>query len=74
MRMLRHTNERRTVMNESEARETSLKQEGNDPADEERREALKKLGKYAVYTAPAMLALLLPNKCRAQCRSGETCP
>jgi hypothetical protein len=33
--------------------------------DEDRREALKKLGKYAVYTAPAMLALLLPKRCLA---------
>ena len=45
--------------------------------DEERREALKKLGKYAAYTAPVMLALLLPKKCLAysepDCKPGE-CP
>jgi hypothetical protein len=37
----------------------------NIVVDEERREALKKLGKYAAYTAPVMLALLLPKKCLA---------
>jgi hypothetical protein len=30
--------------------------------DVDRRKAMKKLGKYAAYTAPAMLALLLPRK------------
>jgi hypothetical protein len=30
--------------------------------DEDRRQAMKKLGKYAAYTAPVMLALLLPKK------------
>ena len=34
--------------------------------DKERREALKKLGMYAAYTAPVMLALLLPKKCLAE--------
>jgi hypothetical protein len=34
--------------------------------DEDRREALKKLGKYAAYTAPVMLALMLPKKCLAE--------
>jgi|WetSurMetagenome_2_1015567.scaffolds.fasta_scaffold191505_2 hypothetical protein len=34
--------------------------------DRERREALKKLGKYAAYTAPVMLALLIPKKSLAQ--------
>jgi hypothetical protein len=38
---------------------------GNIVIDEERREALKKLGIYAAYTAPAMIALLLPKKCLA---------
>ena len=36
------------------------KQEGTP--DSERREAVKKLGKFAACTAPAMLALLLPKK------------
>jgi len=39
--------------------------------DTDRRESLKKLGKYAAYTAPAMLALLLPKKCLAQ---SDPCP
>jgi hypothetical protein len=45
-----------------------IKNETRDagPMDENRREALKTLGKCAAYTAPVMLALLLPKKCLAQ--------
>jgi len=57
------------AMGESEFVDTSTKQKQNDLADEERREALKRLGKFAAYTAPAMLALVLPNKILAQCRT-----
>jgi hypothetical protein len=49
-------------------------QQENSLADEDRRDALKKLGKYAVYTAPAMLALLLPKKCVAQVSCKNGCP
>ena len=49
-------------MNESVSEETSPKREENDLVDEERREALKKLGKYAAYTTPVMLTLLLPKR------------
>jgi hypothetical protein len=62
-------------MNETQSGQTAMVRKEDDCADEERREALKKLGKYAIYTAPAMLALLLPNHCRADCRSSpEECP
>jgi hypothetical protein len=40
--------------------------------DIDRRDALRKLGKYAAYTAPAMLTLLLPKKCLAQ-SGGDPC-
>ncbi|RUM94561.1 MAG: hypothetical protein DSZ28_02565 [Thiothrix sp.] len=44
----------------------NTKQEStNKEADEGRREALKKLGKYA-YTAPVVLSLLKSNKASAQ--------
>jgi len=33
--------------------------------DSNRREAVKKLGKFAACTAPAMLALLLPKESKA---------
>jgi hypothetical protein len=36
---------------------------------DERREFLKKCGKYAVYTAPAVAALLLFDKKKAQASS-----
>ena len=41
------------------------KQEGGCP-DSDRREAMKKLGKFAACTAPAMLALLLPKESKAE--------
>jgi hypothetical protein len=34
--------------------------------DEGRREALRKLGKFGAYTAPAMLAMLVAEKAVAQ--------
>jgi hypothetical protein len=37
------------------------KQEG-EPLDADRREAVKKLGKFAACTAPAMLVLMLPKQ------------
>lgn len=36
------------------------------PQDPERREALVRSGKYAAYTAPVMLTMLLPEKSKAQ--------
>jgi hypothetical protein len=49
--------------------------------DEGRREALRKLGKFGAYTAPAMLALLLSEKAVAQsdggggaCSANTDCP
>jgi hypothetical protein len=66
--MLKHRKENRTAMSESEYKEKSMDQTGRDVADRERRAALKKLGKYAAYTAPVMLALLLPHKCLADSR------
>ena len=41
--------------------ESPEKQEAGVP-DADRREAVKKLGKFAACTAPAMLAILLPKK------------
>ena len=38
--------------------------------DDNRRNALKKLGNYGVYTAPAMLALLTSKKSRAVVSGG----
>jgi hypothetical protein len=49
-------------MSETESENNNLKRQEEALVDEERREALKKLGKYAAYTAPIMLALLLPKK------------
>jgi hypothetical protein len=53
-------------MRKPQTKEPLPEQQRKDLADEERREALKKLGVYAAYTAPAMLALLLPKKCLAE--------
>lgn len=36
------------------------------PANKDRREALKKMGKYAAYTAPAVIAILWCEKSYAQ--------
>ena len=47
----------------SENKDTE-KETTNKEADEGRREALKKLGKYA-YTAPVVLSLLKSNKASA---------
>lgn len=38
---------------------------GRVSRDDSRREALKKLGKYSAYTAPALLAILTPKKSHA---------
>ncbi|MGD1037628.1 MAG: hypothetical protein ABR878_10610 [Roseiarcus sp.] len=41
----------------------------------DRREALKKLGRYALYTAPALLAMLDSNKAKAFiCSIFDPCP
>jgi hypothetical protein len=37
----------------------------DDSVNEARREALKRLGRYGAYTAPAMIALLAPDKAAA---------
>jgi hypothetical protein len=37
----------------------------SDSCDQSRRDAMKKMGKYAVYTAPAMLTLLASKKSMA---------
>lgn len=37
----------------------------DDKSGELRREALKKMGRYAAYTAPALLALLAAKKAHA---------
>lgn len=34
----------------------------DDPAQEARREVLKKMGRYAAYTAPTLLALLASTR------------
>ncbi len=52
-------------MSEAKAGKEDWERQEEALIDEERREALKKLGKYAAYTAPIMLALLLPKKCLA---------
>lgn len=52
------------MSNKSEARPTA---ELREPApDQGRREALRKLGKFGAYTAPAMLAMLIAEKAVAQ--------
>ncbi|MES9871897.1 MAG: hypothetical protein ABW146_02210 [Candidatus Sedimenticola sp. 6PFRAG7] len=38
--------------------------------DEARREALKKMGRFGAYTAPAMMAMLSSSKTLAQVPSG----
>ncbi len=35
-----------------------VRQEQEEPISEDRRQAMKKLGKYGLYTAPALLAVL----------------
>jgi hypothetical protein len=40
----------------------SKSSQADRPSDEERREVMKKLGKYAAFTAPAMLVLYMPRK------------
>lgn len=48
-------------MNDPEAADSRTPEtavDAPDPVSEDRREALKKMGKYAAYTAPAILALL----------------
>jgi hypothetical protein len=37
----------------------------NEVIDNSRRDALQKMGKYSTYTAPALLAMLVPKKGRA---------
>lgn len=59
-------------MNEIKDNANMMQLQGDGLEDHDRREALKKLGKCAVYTTPVMLALLLPKKCLAQC-SGDDC-
>lgn len=38
-----------------------------DEADPGRREALRKIGKYGAYVAPAVLALVVGNRAEAFC-------
>jgi hypothetical protein len=38
---------------------------GKGPADEARREALKSMGKYAAYTAPTLISLVMVDSARA---------
>jgi hypothetical protein len=45
-------------MDRDDVRQSDATANNEQNADEERREALRKLGKYAAYTAPAMLAML----------------
>ena len=40
--------------------------ESQEQIDEGRRDALVKLGKFAIYTAPVVSALLVSNKATAQ--------
>lgn len=49
------------------AKNQSEKGDGPDkgPADKARRNAIKKLGKYSAYTAPALLTLLTPKQGKA---------
>jgi hypothetical protein len=61
-------------MGETNNNENKEYQQESGLADEDRREALKKLGKYAIYTAPAMMAILLPKKCLADSECRENCP
>jgi hypothetical protein len=37
----------------------------NEPADEERRDALRRFARFGAYTAPAMLAMLASEKAPA---------
>jgi hypothetical protein len=41
----------------------------DDTCEQSRRDAIKKMGKYAAYTAPAMLTLLASKKSIADCIS-----
>jgi hypothetical protein len=45
-------------MNENEHNSDIHDNSHTDTCDQSRRDAMKKMGKYAVYTAPAMLTLL----------------
>jgi hypothetical protein len=56
-----------------EVQQQADKNQRDNALDENRREAMKKLGKYAAYTAPAMLALLLPKRSFADCLT-PPCP
>jgi hypothetical protein len=64
-------------MSEAKIEREDYRGQAEEPLNKERREALKKMGKYAAYTSPIMLALLLPKKCLADSdpcsRTGEPC-
>jgi hypothetical protein len=46
--------------------DASLKQEPEEAVDKARREALKRLGIYGAYTAPAMMVLVSSRKVNAK--------
>jgi len=58
--------EPKSASSDSDRHESLDKPQADNCSAEDRREAMKKLGKYAAYTAPAMLMLLLPRKSLAQ--------
>jgi hypothetical protein len=65
--------EHEAAMKELKTKDTTVaqqdcadKRQEDSLTDEDRRQAMKKLGKYAAYTAPVMLALLLPKKSLAE--------
>ena len=49
-----------------EAQAETAPNDANEIQDQERREAVKKLGKYAAYTAPALPALMTKTKSAAK--------
>lgn len=68
-----YTSKNKFTMTESKPEKQEVQQQAEEyqrdsALDENRREAMKKLGKYAAFTAPAMLALLLPRKSLADSR------
>jgi hypothetical protein len=55
------------VMSDREIENKIDNESSNDSCDQSRRDAMKKMGKYAVYTAPAMMTLLASKKSMAGC-------
>jgi hypothetical protein len=52
-------------MNDTDIYNKDTNTSDNDSCDQSRRDAMKKMGKYAVYTAPAMMTLLASNRSMA---------